>query len=256
GLRDSLLTAFPQEKLRRELRQKQDFVLDVLPCTSPFEILLLPRHRTKSDLLQHHNLACDVTLLFRFCPIFAPTARGGLRDSLLTAFPDVNLASYHFLLHLMRSFTYNTECHPPSPSTRNSLMNQATLIDQIGGISPTQGIARNFLYALRMNKELGSYFRELSQARMQEIELRLVDLFFQQLGGSTTYKGTSLETLMRNLGLTHREWGVAMGCLLDALEAQGISLPLQNAVMKTITPLEPSALKEKREKLAKGVAIG
>lgn len=135
-------------------------------------------------------------------------------------------------------------------------MNHASILDQIGGVSTAQGIARNFLYAVRMNQELRSYFRELSEVRLQEIELRLIDLFLEELGGSTSYKGVTLESLMRNLGLTHREWTIAMGCLLEALQAQGLSIASQNLVMKQITALEPKILINQKEKQKKGVAIG
>jgi hemoglobin len=107
-------------------------------------------------------------------------------------------------------------------------MNDQELFEQLGGVDGVAQLVELFYQRVIQDQELAPFFAKVDMDRLRKMQYEFI---VSALGGPVHYSGTELREAHAGRGITNQHFAKFVGHLADAMEHQGISHHLVDAML-------------------------
>ncbi len=115
-----------------------------------------------------------------------------------------------------------------------SLNNQQSLYDELGGMPAIEEITGNFIYEIGMNEPIAKHFEDTDLDRFYN---KMVEHLCEVSGGPCEYTGDSMIDVHTNMNINEAEFNQVVDLLINALNRSGIPHRTQNKLLARLAPL-------------------
>ncbi|MBC9251453.1 globin [Pseudomonas alcaligenes] len=105
------------------------------------------------------------------------------------------------------------------------------------GLGEQAGITRiveGMLLNAARNPRISRHFQDIDIERLRD---KLVEQICVEAGGPCEYTGDSMEESHKGLNLTRSDFNALVEDLIDAMDAEQVSVPLQNRLLARLAPM-------------------
>ena len=131
--------------------------------------------------------------------------------------------------------------HPAYAETKGK---EKSLYERLGGYDAISAVVNELANRLVTDKELGVYFKGLSNDSKRKLVAHLVDFVCSATGGPCIYTGRDMKTSHEGLGITGAEWDRFVKITKEVLNKFKVPQKEQQEFLQLVGPLR-SAIVEK-----------
>ena len=105
------------------------------------------------------------------------------------------------------------------------------------GLGEQAGITRiveGMLLNAARNPRISRHFQDIDIERLRD---KLVEQFCVEAGGPCEYTGDSMEESHKGLNISRADFNALVEDLIEAMEAEGIAVPVQNRLLARLAPM-------------------
>ncbi len=105
------------------------------------------------------------------------------------------------------------------------------------GLGERAGITRiveGMLLNAARNPRISEHFQDIDIERLRD---KLVEQLCVEAGGPCEYTGDSMEESHKGMNLTRSDFNALVEDLIDAMDAEHVSVPLQNRLLARLAPM-------------------
>ncbi|TWX72476.1 group I truncated hemoglobin [Colwellia sp. C1TZA3] len=146
------------------------------------------------------------------------------------------------LLLLMSCFS----CSSPSSNIDNNVdsnshaQTQASLYQEIGGKPALDNIIDNLINIIGQDDVVFAHFAQSNVTRFKD---ELTIFLCHLADGPCQYQGDSMEDIHQGMYITKNEFNHFVELFIEAMDASGISYPIQNQLLARLAPLRRTIIK-------------
>ena len=134
--------------------------------------------------------------------------------------------------------SHHTHGLPPRPQPTDPLYKR------LGGYDAIAAVVDDFLVRLIGDPELARFFGGASTMSKQRIRQLVVDQLCAATGGPCVYLGRDMKSSHAGLGITSRDWELAVNHLVATLEKFRVPAKEKNEVLTAISGLRPQIVEK------------
>jgi hemoglobin len=119
--------------------------------------------------------------------------------------------------------------------------NDPSLYNALGQRAGIQQIVEGMLINVAHDKRIVEHFKKVDIVRLRD---KLVEQFCVKAGGPCRYTGDPMAEVHKGQHVTRSDFNALVEDLIDAMDAQGISVPTQNRLIATLAPLRGDVIEK------------
>ncbi len=108
-----------------------------------------------------------------------------------------------------------------------------------GGRAGVDAVVEDMLVRVVEDPRIGHHFADSNLVRVHQ---QLGDQVCELLGGPCTYGGFPMEEVHAGRGIDEAAFNHLVGHLVDAMEARGVPVPVQNRLLAKLAPMRPQVI--------------
>jgi len=122
---------------------------------------------------------------------------------------------------------------------------EKSLYERLGGYDAIAAVVNELAVRLVTDRQLGVYFKGLSNDSKKKLIAHLTDFVCSATGGPCIYTGRDMKTSHEGLGITEREWERFVRITKEVLDKFKVPAREQQELLQAVAPLK-SVIVEKR----------
>jgi len=122
---------------------------------------------------------------------------------------------------------------------------EKSLYERLGGYDAIAAVVNELAVRLVTDRQLGVYFKGLSNDSKKKLIAHLTDFVCSATGGPCIYTGRDMKTSHEGLGITEEEWNRFVKITKEVLDKFKVPAKEQQEFLQAVAPLK-SVIVEKR----------
>lgn len=115
---------------------------------------------------------------------------------------------------------------------------EKSLYERLGGYDAIAAVVNELAVRLVTDRQLGVYFKGLSNDSKKKLIAHLTDFVCSATGGPCIYTGRDMKTSHEGLGITEREWERFVRITKEVLDKFKVPAREQQELLQAIAPLK------------------
>jgi hemoglobin len=115
---------------------------------------------------------------------------------------------------------------------------EKSLYERLGGYDAIAAVVNELATRLVTDRQLGVYFKGLSNDSKRKLIAHLTDFICSATGGPCIYTGRDMKTSHEGLGITEREWERFVRITKEVLDKFKVPAREQQELLQAIAPLK------------------
>jgi hemoglobin len=124
-------------------------------------------------------------------------------------------------------------------------MKEKSLYERLGGYDAISAVVNELAVRLVTDRQLGVYFKGLSNDSKRKLIAHLTDFVCSATGGPCIYTGRDMKTSHEGLGITEEDWNRFVKITKEVLDKFKVPAKEQQEFLQAVAPLK-SVIVEKR----------
>lgn len=120
-----------------------------------------------------------------------------------------------------------------------------SLYERLGGYDAISAVVKDLAVALVTDRQLGIYFKGLSNDSKNKLIAHLIDFVCSATGGPCIYTGRDMKTSHEGLGISESDWNRFVEITKGVLDKYKVPAREQQEFLQAVAPLK-SVIVEKR----------
>ncbi|UTA48104.1 group 1 truncated hemoglobin [Simiduia sp. 21SJ11W-1] len=116
-----------------------------------------------------------------------------------------------------------------------------SLYQRLGKTPGISALVDNFLYEIGDSELLRPHFEQTDLERFRE---KLIEQLCEVSGGPCEYTGDSMQEVHSGMAINNRHFDATVAALIRAMNATGIDVASQNALLKRLAAMHPEVMAE------------
>ncbi len=116
--------------------------------------------------------------------------------------------------------------------------NEKSLYERLGGYDAIAAVVNELAVRLVTDRQLGVYFKGLSNDSKKKLIAHLTDFVCSATGGPCIYTGRDMKTSHEGLGITEEEWDRFVKITKEVLNKFKVPAREQQELLQAIAPLK------------------
>ena len=121
---------------------------------------------------------------------------------------------------------------------RENAQQKESLYHRLGGYDAIAAVTDDFIGRLATDEELGKFFVGLSDDSKRHVRQLVVDQLCAATGGPCVYLGRTMKESHRGLGITDKEWDIAVKHLIESLDKFKVGKPEKEELLGALSKLK------------------
>ncbi len=122
---------------------------------------------------------------------------------------------------------------------------EKSLYERLGGYDAIAAVVNELATRLVTDRQLGVYFKGLSNDSKRKLIAHLTDFVCAATGGPCIYTGRDMKTSHEGLGITEREWNRFVRITKEVLDKFKVPAREQQELLQAIAGLKPQIVEKK-----------
>ncbi|MGB3622692.1 MAG: group 1 truncated hemoglobin [Ketobacter sp.] len=124
-------------------------------------------------------------------------------------------------------------------SACQSVHNETTLYDELGGLPAIEKIVDGFIYQVGFDEQIVQHFEQTDLDRFRS---KLIEQICEVSDGPCQYSGDSMLDVHANMDINESEFNRTVDLLIMSMEKHGIPQTTQNKLLSRLAPLRPDII--------------
>lgn len=122
---------------------------------------------------------------------------------------------------------------------------EKSLYERLGGYDAIAAVVNELAVRLVTDRQLGVYFKGLSNDSKKKLIAHLTDFVCSATGGPCIYTGRDMKTSHEGLGITEEEWNRFVKITKEVLDKFKVPAKEQQEFLQAVASLKPAIVEKK-----------
>lgn len=130
-------------------------------------------------------------------------------------------------------------------SLGNVIAKEKSLYERLGGYDAIAAVSKDIAVRLVQDKQLGVYFKGLSNDSKRKLIAHLTDFVCSATGGPCIYTGRDMKTAHEGLGISEKDWARFVEITKEVLNKYRVPEKEQKEFLSLVAPLKSAIVEMK-----------